>query len=86
MTGLHVCQAVGSTFSLIRPGDAIDRDCQDNDRKASFPNLEARDRSDDLIAQATGAYHGRDDDHPQRHHHALIDARHNRPECQRQFD
>lgn len=50
----------GSGIQLLAnsPGNAIDKDCQNHDGEASFdasPNLQARDRPNDFVAQSTGA-------------------------------
>src|SRR5690606_13241584 len=59
--------------------DAVEDDGDDDNTQAgqhAAPDLQAVDALKHLIAQAAHTDHGRNDDHGQRHHCRLVDARH----------
>src|SRR4051812_3163713 len=70
------------------PGDAVERHREDEDGEPShdpLTGIELGDGAEDLLAKPGGADERRDDDHRQRHHEALVDAKRDGGEGERQL-
>src|SRR5690606_30112291 len=70
-------------------GHAVEEHREDDDGQARLEaerDVDARQRRDDVVAEAAGADHARDDDHGERQHDDLVDAGHDRRQGERELD